>query len=110
MNCNEALPLMHDYLDGDLPQEEVARLKRHMLECPSCRAVFRQLETAEVFAKSMPQVNAPDYLTNRIMLSLPPVKLKNSWLTRLRRHPALSVAAVFFLCDDGKLSFFVESG
>jgi len=39
----------------------------------------------------------PEGLTERIMQSLPPVKRQNPFYRWVRKHPAVSVAAVFFL-------------
>ncbi|TBL68357.1 zf-HC2 domain-containing protein [Paenibacillus thalictri] len=97
MECSSALPLIHEYLDGDLAGEQAAELKRHLLVCPSCNAMLRQFEMTEAMVKAGPPVKAPDDLKDRIMLALPPIKDKRTWLQWVRRHPAVSVAAVFVL-------------
>ncbi|UJF33722.1 zf-HC2 domain-containing protein [Paenibacillus hexagrammi] len=95
MNCREALPLMHEYLDGDLQGSEAKALKEHLIACTACHTLFRELERTDAIVKSLPSVRASDDLSARIMNSLPPLKKRSSWMEWVRRHPAVSVAAVF---------------
>lgn len=95
MNCEEALPLMHECLDGSADGAEAAELKRHLLQCPECNRVFRELEMTEALVKSTPRIAAPSDLTDRIMQSLPVRPKRDSWLNWIKRHPAVSVASVF---------------
>lgn len=95
MNCKEALPLMHEYLDGDLQGTEALMLKEHLLQCVACHALFRELERTDMIAKSLPPVSAPDDLAARIMMGLPNAEKRSSWTRWIRRHPGVSVAVVF---------------
>jgi len=95
MNCKEAIPLMHDYLDGELKAAQMALLKEHLLACLACRKHFQQLERAGALLGAMPRVAAPDSLTDRIMQSLPAPPKRSAWKTWIRRHPAATAAAVF---------------
>ncbi|WP_068776760.1 zf-HC2 domain-containing protein [Paenibacillus sp. FJAT-26967] len=101
MNCKQALPLMHEYLDGDLQGSEALDLKQHLLTCPECHAIFRQMETTDALVRSIPAPVASNDLTDRIMGSLPPVKKRSPWIQWVRKHPAVSVAAVFLLTMAG---------
>jgi anti-sigma factor RsiW len=96
MNCKEALPLIHDYLDGDLLEPEARKLKGHLIECAACSTLFKELERTDAMVRSLPPTGAPDDLTERIMGRLPLVKKQNPWTAWIRKHPAASVAAVFF--------------
>jgi len=102
MSCREALPLMHDNLDGDLTAAEAMKLRAHLAECESCSKLYRSLETTEALMRIMPSVAAPNGLTERIMNSLPP-KRSSSWLSWLKRHPGISVAAVFVMLMFGSV-------
>ncbi|MFE5324366.1 zf-HC2 domain-containing protein [Paenibacillus sp. NPDC056579] len=97
MDCNEALPLMHEYLDGGLKGKEAVTLKEHLLACPACRERLKQFEKVEALIQAWPKQEVPSGLTERIMQALPPEKRKNPWWQWIRRHPAASVAAVFAL-------------
>lgn len=101
MNCKEALPLLHQHLDGDLRGPEAVVLKEHLLACPACRKRLQQLEKVEALVQAWPAPQAPDDMTERIMRALPPAKRSSTWSRWFRRHPAASVAAVFFLVMMG---------
>ena len=38
MTCNDALPLVPAYLDGELGEASAGLLRKHLLECQACRA------------------------------------------------------------------------
>ncbi|MBP3966556.1 zf-HC2 domain-containing protein [Paenibacillus lignilyticus] len=103
MNCNVAVMLMHDYLDDELPHDDLAELKLHIDSCESCCTRLEQLERTEALTHSMmdtrvtisPQQSAQ--LTNRIMSSLPVKRRRIGFASWIRNHPAVSVAAVFAL-------------
>ncbi|MEV2909879.1 zf-HC2 domain-containing protein [Paenibacillus larvae] len=95
MDCKQALPLMHEYLDGDLQGADALALKEHLIACPGCRKLYKQMETTDALVKSIPTAQLPDDLTDRIMTKLPPEKKRNSVVHWLRRHPGLSIAVVF---------------
>lgn len=108
MNCNVAIVWMHDYLDGELPREDIVELKRHLLSCPACRSRFEQLEQTEsaMFrsiaapsAESGYDKNASEQLTNRIMQQLPlkKGKTRNGFVRFIYRYPGVTAAAVFLL-------------
>ncbi|MFC0213747.1 zf-HC2 domain-containing protein [Paenibacillus chartarius] len=97
MNCKDAIPWMHEYLDGDLSGPEAAKLKEHLLTCRDCRAMFEQFERTEALVRSLTPVPVPGDLTARIMNGIPMPKRRGAWLRWVRRHPAASVAAVFAL-------------
>jgi anti-sigma factor RsiW len=96
MDCKQATPLMHEYLDGDLVGVESLELRTHLLSCVDCKERFRKLEqTVALLRSGVETLRAPDHVTTRIMLSLPPIERKNGWIQWIRRHPAISVASVF---------------
>jgi anti-sigma factor RsiW len=37
MNCNDALPLIGAYLDGELTEVRATLLRKHLIECHACR-------------------------------------------------------------------------
>lgn len=97
MDCKEALPLMHEYLDGGLKGKDTITLKEHLLACPACKERLKQFEKVEALIQAWPKQEVPHGLTERIMQALPREKRKNPWWQWVRRHPAASVAAVFVL-------------
>jgi anti-sigma factor RsiW len=97
MKCNVAVVFMHDYLDGDLAREEAKQLQQHLSECPSCHARFESLERTDAFVRTLPIEKAPELLGDRIMKSLPSPRRPAAWTSWVRRHPAVSAAAIFMV-------------
>ncbi|WP_411345121.1 zf-HC2 domain-containing protein [Paenibacillus sp. WLX1005] len=110
MDCKLAVTYMHEYLDGDLPDEQADELNQHMAECSECRAAFKELEQTELllFAVNHRKPPVSDELTDRIMQSLPKPKKKSAWVTWLKHHPALTAAAAFFIILLGTLPLWDE--
>jgi predicted anti-sigma-YlaC factor YlaD len=44
MNCAKNLKLLSEYHDGSLNVIEAARVRMHLMICPSCRGIFHDLE------------------------------------------------------------------
>lgn len=104
MNCNVALVWIHDYMDGELPREDILTLKSHLQSCPACRSRFEQLERTEalLFTAMKEEPGAADQaasetLNRRILDSLPKRKKQRTWTRWVRQHPAAAAAAVFVL-------------
>jgi anti-sigma factor RsiW len=97
MNCKEALPLMHEVLDGNVKGSDAIKLKEHFLLCKECHTLFQELERTDALVRSLPPAGVPDDLAARIMAGLPPAKRRNSWTQWVRKHPAVSVAALFIV-------------
>lgn len=36
-DCEQALPLLARHRDGELPEREAGRVRRHLMDCPDCR-------------------------------------------------------------------------
>ena len=77
MNCNVAIIWMHDYLDDELPHDDIAGLKAHLDSCPACRTRMEQLEQTEALTHRMMDTHfvitaeQSAQLTQRIMSALP---------------------------------------
>jgi predicted anti-sigma-YlaC factor YlaD len=44
MNCVKSLKLLSEYHDGSLNIIGAARVRMHLMICPSCRGIFHDLE------------------------------------------------------------------
>jgi anti-sigma factor RsiW len=95
MDCREINPIMHKYFDGDIGASEIIEMRFHLGDCEACRQRFRQLERAEAMIRTMPRVSPSFELSDRIMAALPPERKRRLWVQWVKRHPAVSVAAVF---------------
>ncbi|RJE85245.1 anti-sigma factor [Paenibacillus sp. 1011MAR3C5] len=114
MECKVAIVKIHDYLDGELPREEITKLKTHLKSCSACSERLEQLEKADAAAfaawesvKPASQLDsaASADLKNRIMSQLPKPKSteRNRFMRILYRYPGLTAAAVFLLVMLGSL-------
>ncbi|AWB46094.1 anti-sigma factor [Paenibacillus sp. CAA11] len=100
MDCKQAATLMHDYLDEDLSQTEARELKAHLDACPSCMQRFKQLEQTELMLFAAVKTSVPsasDTLVEQIMRKIPKQRKQQAWLKWIRRHPALTAAALFLV-------------
>lgn len=97
MNCKIAVATMNNYLDGDLGQADVANLKRHLAECGVCRKRYDELSRTEALFRALPIERAPTDLEARILSMLPKPKRPAAWTGWVRRHPAMSAAALFLV-------------
>jgi anti-sigma factor RsiW len=97
MKCNVAVVFMHDYLDGDLAREDKNQLQEHLSGCPSCHARYESLERTDALVRSLQvEASSPD-LGERIMKSLPKTRRPAALTSWVRRHPAVSAAAIFMV-------------
>ncbi len=103
MNCKDALPLIHEFLDGDLKGPELLEMNRHLSDCAQCRLHFRQLERTEALVHALPASPVPDGMAERIMQALPRRPRKKYWMRLIRRHPAVSAAVMFVAVMFGAL-------
>ena len=100
MDCKHASTLMHDYFDGDITHEQAVELKGHLQSCSACSIQFQQLEQTEMtlFATLRhTRISAPDGLVSRIMNEIPKQRKQQVWLKVIKKHPALTAAAIFLL-------------
>ncbi|GIP55851.1 MULTISPECIES: zf-HC2 domain-containing protein [Paenibacillus] len=100
MDCKQASSLMHDYLDEDLTHGQAVELKVHLKDCSACNERFKELEQTEMmlFATIKHRsITAPDELVDRIMSKIPNQRKQQAWIGWIRKHPALTAAAMFLL-------------
>ncbi|MNW42063.1 Anti-sigma-W factor RsiW [compost metagenome] len=98
MDCKQASSLMHEYFDDDLTHEQVVELKHHLQGCSVCSARFQELEQTEMVLFSTIRhkaLSAPDELVNAIMNKIPKQRRQQAWVGWIKKHPALTAAAVF---------------
>jgi anti-sigma factor (TIGR02949 family) len=64
--CEEALDWIEPYLDGDLPEDEAARLREHLAGCPSCAAELELATRIQSELRSLPQLDCPPEVLERV--------------------------------------------
>lgn len=64
--CDEALDLLEPYVDGDLPEETADRLRVHLETCRSCAAELALAERIQTELRSLPQLDCPPEVLERV--------------------------------------------
>lgn len=104
MNCQEeAVDLMHTYLDGDITKEEEDTLRKHLEHCEDCQKHFHELNRTVTLLQTKDEMKAPKDFTNKVLQQLPAEKRHMKYTRWLRSHPILTAAALFVLFFMGSL-------
>ncbi len=87
------------YLDGDLPQDEEALVREHLLSCEKCASMSRGLKNLWGAGQPVPRVSAPPYLWTRLSARLEKEERKGAGAQRTNTlspyiRAALSVAVI----------------
>lgn len=98
IDCKRFLPLLEDFVDGEVPGEQLGELQTHLRECPKC---FGRVETMRrmqglVRAAVTPEVT-PELLRRRIQKQF---KVQSPWQRRMSQpwvRPALAAACLLIL-------------
>ncbi|MFD2673402.1 zf-HC2 domain-containing protein [Marinicrinis sediminis] len=104
--CREAISLMHEYYDGMIEQADLKELRQHVKQCGDCADRFQQYEQTQAYMRAMPKPQPSVDLANRIMDALPQPKKRVSVLNWIKRHPAITAAAVFVAIMLSSLTAF----
>lgn len=60
MTCKKIEDKISQYLDGDLPLNEVDEMKNHIETCKECHALFEDMKLMKELLSDMPQLDLPD--------------------------------------------------
>jgi anti-sigma factor RsiW len=93
MDCRTASTLIHDLLDDDLSPELKVELHKHMEQCPACKEKHAQFHKTLACLTYCPEVAEPEDFCQRIMRSLPKVRLLKRLFTLLKLYPGRSLAS-----------------
>jgi anti-sigma factor RsiW len=78
MRCASARRLINDSLDGPLPAEKTAGLKRHLEQCPECRAFGSELESIVGEAGQLPRLEPSAKAWPRIAAGVRPSRIEEA--------------------------------
>lgn len=92
---------MHNYLDGDITQQEEKKLKYHLQECKECQEYFQELNKADAFMKADSDIVASPDFTSKVMAKLPKERKSLQFNRWLKRHPFVVAASLFLLLMTG---------
>lgn len=98
MTCEHIADLFSSYLDDELSQEETRMVEKHLESCADCRELMGYLRQAQDAMRSMPEIEVPADLLQRLR-AIPSRKSRFrsslEWLMRPSLQPALGAAAIF---------------
>lgn len=98
MDCkDEAVKLMHDYLDSDLAKDDEVELRRHLEICAMCQKHFHELSRTITLIQSENKAPAPANFTAQVTDNLPTEKSHIKYTRWFKSHPWLTAVAIFFL-------------
>jgi mycothiol system anti-sigma-R factor len=73
--CSEVLDRVYEYLDGELGEDDVARIRRHLEECRPCLSQYDiDLAMKALVRRSCACRPAPEELRERIMVRITEVR------------------------------------
>ncbi|WP_062201121.1 mycothiol system anti-sigma-R factor [Demequina salsinemoris] len=68
--CAEALDRLFEYIDNELPDDELIRIGEHLRSCPPCEAEHRINEKIKGMVHATGGEVAPDDLRSRVLATL----------------------------------------
>jgi anti-sigma factor RsiW len=66
MNCQDAIALLSDYLEGVLSSEFLRKLEEHLEGCPACRAYLATYRKTRSLAADASRVEMPEEMKIRL--------------------------------------------
>ncbi|PKQ25457.1 MAG: mycothiol system anti-sigma-R factor [Actinobacteria bacterium HGW-Actinobacteria-4] len=68
--CEEALDRLFEYMDHELPEDQLQRIGAHLKDCPPCEAEHRINEKIKHLVARTGGEVAPEALRDRILVTL----------------------------------------
>lgn len=69
-DCEEALDRLFEYMDHELPEDQLQIIGTHLRDCPPCEAEHRINEKIKTLVARTGGEVAPDALRDRILVTL----------------------------------------
>jgi predicted anti-sigma-YlaC factor YlaD len=113
MNCETALPLLYDLVDGDIGREDAVSVALHLGSCPACTGKLAELKTAEEFYAAKTPVPPPPDLSRRIAAAVSGRRIRPSsdkGALGFAAAAAAACAAAAFAIESGVLGSLEAAG
>lgn len=100
MKCEQVIPFLSAYHDGELPDDQREAVSEHLIDCSRCQAEFASLEALSGLVRRSPAPEPPVAVTRNVERALARNSRQrwnwgNSW--RWLMVPAISVAATLLI-------------
>ncbi|WP_156157683.1 mycothiol system anti-sigma-R factor [Demequina pelophila] len=69
-DCEEALDRLFEYIDHELPEDEVQRIGQHLKSCPPCETEHKINEKIKRLVNAAGSEVAPDDLRERVLATI----------------------------------------
>ena len=70
LSCPLARSMVSDYIDGELPPDQVRSLEEHLQTCPFCPPLYASLVETLAELKALDDVGGVDQLVRRVLAAL----------------------------------------
>lgn len=70
VDCDDAISLMSDFVDGELAPTLSAQLEAHLATCSSCSQARSDFDTLKILAREIPDKPVPRDVRNRLRAAL----------------------------------------
>lgn len=102
MKCEDVQRLFSGYVDNELHPQEKRLLKEHLSDCRTCQEEWRGFNRTVKITRSLPEIEPPSDLLQRVKEGVSPFSKTKRLLTRIARPlsfrvPAWGVAAAVLL-------------
>lgn len=68
--CEEAIDRLFEFIDNELPDDELRRIGEHLEECPPCEAELHVNQKIMSIVNKCPKEAAPEQLRSRILATI----------------------------------------
>ncbi len=99
MNCEQVIPLLSPFHDGELPDDQAEEVVEHLSQCTNCRALLEAHEALSGLVRKSPSLKPPAGLVRSVqravardVVASPNLAIRRLWLTA-----AVSVAAMLLI-------------
>jgi hypothetical protein len=70
MNCKDVENRMTDYLERNLPEDQLKNMESHILQCSSCSLLMNKLQDAYSIIENEKKIEANPFIYTRVMAKL----------------------------------------
>jgi mycothiol system anti-sigma-R factor len=74
--CDEVLDHLYEFLDNELPDSDLGRIRQHLDECGPCLREYGLEETVKSLVKRSCHDAAPDALRSKVLLKIQQVRVE----------------------------------
>ena len=69
VDCRRLVELLHDFVTGELPEDQYQDLQTHLEQCPPCGVYLSTYKLTITMTRQLPPVNMPGETAERLIAS-----------------------------------------